>query len=112
MGWWQFLLHVYQALSAFRGSLPDNSSVPLGSLPVYGVHTSTGLKVPEFEIAVQRSAEDPGRVKLETGDCVVVSFQGHATPAVKGPHLAVMNESKEGGKTTVKPRTGLHSTIL
>lgn len=60
----------------------------LGILPVDGADTSSIVDVPKLEGTVQGPADDACRVKLQTGDGVLMSHQRPQTRSLVVPHLS------------------------
>ena len=70
---------------------PDHPRVSLGVFPVDGADTGPVVDVPELEGTVQGPADDARRVKLQTGDSVLVSHQRPQTRSLVVPHLSEEN---------------------
>ena len=77
---------------------PDHSRVSLGVLPVDGADTGPVVDVPELEGTVQGPADDACRVKLQTGDGVLVSHQRPQTRSLVIPHLSEEQRLSTRGK--------------
>lgn len=60
----------------------------LSILPVDGADTSSIVDVPKLEGTVQGPADDACRVKLQTGDGVLMSHQRPQTHSLVVPHLS------------------------
>lgn len=67
---------------------PDHPCVSLGVLPVDGADTGPIVDVPELQGTVQGPADDACRVKLQTGDGVLMSHQRPQTRSLVVPHLS------------------------
>ena len=70
---------------------PDHPRVSLGVFPVDGADTGPVVDVPELEGTVQGPTDDARRVKLQTGDSVLVSHQRPQTHSLVVPHLSEEN---------------------
>ena len=68
--------------------LPDHSCVSLRVRPVDGARALTSVQVPEFQIAVQRPTDYLIGIKLQAGDCILVTLQCAETGArLQAPDL-------------------------